>query len=122
MQARAPIPILRFFDEAVARAFYIDFLGFAVDWEHRFEPGLPLYLQIRLGHCVLHLSGHHGDATPGGHVRVPCTGLLWFQQALLAKRYGHARPGIETQLWGLDMTVSDPFGNRLTFTQALEAA
>lgn len=51
MQARAPIPILRFFDKAVARAFYIDFLGFAVDWEHRFEPGLPLYLQIRLGHA-----------------------------------------------------------------------
>ncbi len=48
--------------------------------------------------------------------------LREFQQALLAKRYGHARPGIETQLWGLDMTVSDPFGNRLTFTQALEAA
>ena len=87
-----------------------------------FASGLPLYLQIRLGHCVLHLSGHHGDATPGGHVRVPCTGLREFQQALLAKRYGHARPGIETQLWGLDMTVSDPFGNRLTFTQALEAA
>ena len=42
MQARAPIPILRLFDEAVARAFYIDFLGFAVDWEHRFKPGLPL--------------------------------------------------------------------------------
>ena len=122
MQARAPIPILRFFDDAVARAFYIDFLGFAVDWEHRFEPGLPLYLQIRLGHCVLHLSGHHGDATPGGRVRVPCPGLREFPQPLLAERSGDARPGIETQLWGLDMTVSDPFGNRLTFTQALEAA
>ena len=122
MQARAPIPILRLFDEAAARAFYVDFLGFRVDWEHRFEADLPLYMQLTLGDCVLHMSGHHGDATPGSHVRVPCTGLREFQQALLAKAYRHARPGVEAQPWGLDMTVSDPFGNRLTFTQALNAA
>ena len=79
-------------------------------------------MQLTLGDCVLHLSGHHGDATPGSHVRVPCTGLREFQQALLAKAYRHARPGVEAQPWGLDMTVSDPFGNRLTFTQALNAA
>jgi hypothetical protein len=39
-------PILRIFDEAKAKEFYIDFLGFKVDWEHRFEAGLPLYMQI----------------------------------------------------------------------------
>ena len=39
-------PILRIFDEAKARESYIDFLGFKVDWEHRFENGLPLYMQI----------------------------------------------------------------------------
>ena len=37
-------PILRIFDEANAREFYIGFLGFKLDWEHRFEPSLPLYL------------------------------------------------------------------------------
>ena len=30
-------PILRIFDEAMAREFYVDFLGFKVDWEHRFD-------------------------------------------------------------------------------------
>jgi hypothetical protein len=40
------IPILRIFDEAKAREFYIEFLGFHVDWEHRFEPDMPLYMQI----------------------------------------------------------------------------
>jgi hypothetical protein len=33
-------PILRIFDEAKAKGFYVDFLGFKIDWEHRFEPGL----------------------------------------------------------------------------------
>ena len=37
-------PILRSFDEARARDFYVRYLGFEVLFEHRFEPGLPLYL------------------------------------------------------------------------------
>jgi catechol 2,3-dioxygenase-like lactoylglutathione lyase family enzyme len=31
-------PILRIFDDAKAREFYVGYLGFEVDWEHRFEP------------------------------------------------------------------------------------
>ena len=41
-----PIPILRMFDETKAREFYLDFLGFSVEFEHRFEADLPLYLGI----------------------------------------------------------------------------
>ena len=36
------IPILRSFDEAKAKAFYVQLLGFKLDWEHRFEPDFPL--------------------------------------------------------------------------------
>ncbi len=39
-------PILRIFDDAKAREFYVDFLGFKVDWEHRFDPRTPIYLQV----------------------------------------------------------------------------
>ena len=63
-------PILRIFDEVKAREFYVDFLGFTVDWEHRFEEGLPLYLQISKDDCVLHLSEHHGDCCPGSAMRI----------------------------------------------------
>lgn len=113
-------PILRIFDEAKAREFYIDFLGFKVDWEHRFEPGLPLYLQISKGGCVLHLSEHHGDCSPGAAMRIEADELDAFHQQLLAKNYKHARPGIEDTAWGSrDMSVKDPFGNRLTFTNAI---
>jgi catechol 2,3-dioxygenase-like lactoylglutathione lyase family enzyme len=38
-------PILRIFDEAKAREFYVDFLGFTVDWQHRFGDNFPLYLR-----------------------------------------------------------------------------
>ena len=59
------VPILRMFDEAKAKEFYVDFLGFAIDWEHRFESGAPLYMQVSLGSFQLHVSEHYGDGTPG---------------------------------------------------------
>lgn len=113
-------PILRLFDEAKAREFYFDFLGFKVDWEHRFGEGMPLYMQVSKGGCILHLSGHHGDCSPGAAMRIETDELEAFQQQLLAKNYKYARPGIEDTPWGSrDMTISDPFGNRLTFTNAI---
>jgi catechol 2,3-dioxygenase-like lactoylglutathione lyase family enzyme len=109
-------PILRIFDEAKAREFYIDFLGFKVDWEHRFEPGTPIYMQVSRDECVLQLSEHHGDATPGSGLRIEAPELDALHQELTAKRYKYARPGIEMMPWGTrDMSIKDPFGNRLTF-------
>jgi catechol 2,3-dioxygenase-like lactoylglutathione lyase family enzyme len=116
-------PIVRIFDEAKAREFYVDFLGFRIDWEHRFEPGLPLYLQISRDGCVLHLSEHHGDGAPGIAMRIETGDLEGFQQELAAKRYKYARPGIEETPWGSkDMSIRDPFGNRLTFTNAVSTS
>ena len=109
------IPILRIFDEAKAREFYVDFLGFAVDWEHRFAPDLPLYMQVSRDGCVLHLSEHHGDATPGAALRIDTAELEAFHQEITAKAYKYARPQIEAMPWGRDLSVRDPFGNRLTF-------
>lgn len=113
-------PILRSFDEAKAREFYIEFLGFKVGFEHRFEPGLPLYMEVSRGDCVLHLSEHHGDASPGSAMRIEIDDIDAFQQELLAKNYKNARPGVETTPWGSrDMRIADPFGNHLTFTSAI---
>lgn len=110
-----PVPVLRMFDEGKAREFYLDFLGFTVDWEHRFEPETPLYMQIRNGDCVIQLSEHFGDATPGSSMRIPMTGLDAFVAELNAKRYKNARPGIQEQPWARDCMIGDPFGNKLIF-------
>ncbi len=87
-----------------------------MDWNHRFEPGLPLYMQISLGDCILHLSEHHGDGSPGAALRIETAELEAFAAQLLAKQYGNARPSIQCMPWGTrDMAIADPFGNRLTF-------
>jgi catechol 2,3-dioxygenase-like lactoylglutathione lyase family enzyme len=112
------IPILRIFSVEKAREFYIDWLGFKVDFEHRFEPDAPLYMQISRGDLVLHLSEHHGDASPGATIFVDATGLAALLSELAAKPYRYYRPSIEHREWGAnEMSLTDPFGNRLRLTE-----
>jgi hypothetical protein len=112
-------PILRIFDEAKAREFYLEFLGLTVEFEHRFGDNFPIYLGIARDDVVLHLSEHHGDATPGARVRIGMTGLADYAAALRAKDYRYAKPGAPVrQDWGFwELTVGDPFGNHLTFCE-----
>jgi catechol 2,3-dioxygenase-like lactoylglutathione lyase family enzyme len=115
----ATVPILRSFDEAKAREFFVGFLGFKIDWEHRFEPDLPLYMQVSRDGIVFHVTEHHGDGSPGARVRVVIRGLRGFHAELAAKRYKHNRPGLERPDWGgLEMTVTDPANNRITFVES----
>jgi uncharacterized glyoxalase superfamily protein PhnB len=116
-------PVLRSFDEHKAREFYVAFLGFSVDFAHRFGDNFPLYLGLSLGTCRIHLSEHHGDGSPGAHIRIQCPDVAGLHRVLAAKDYVFAKPGPPEQTpWqSLEMTISDPFGNRLTFHQEVRA-
>ena len=116
MQFGAPTPILRSFDEAKAKEFYREFLGFTIDWEHRFEENSPLYMQVSRGACRLHLSEHYGDGVPGVSVRIETPDVDALAAALRAKDYKFAKPGVEATSWNTRETcIKDPFGNKLVF-------
>ncbi|MEE4300630.1 MAG: glyoxalase superfamily protein [Pseudomonadales bacterium] len=119
MRIGTTTPILRSFDETEAKRFYVDYLGFTVDWEHRFEPGLPLYMQVSREGCVLHVSEHHGDCSPGAALRIAVEDLDALHAELTARGHPRQRPGIEAMPFGTrDMALLDPFHNRLIFTEA----
>ncbi len=118
MKFNSPIPILRSFDEVKAKEFYVDFLGFTIDWEHRVENNTPLYMQLSKDNCIIHLSEHHGDSSPGASLRILTQSLDTYQKELLEKQYKNAKPGIQNMPWGTrDMAISDPFGNKLIFNE-----
>jgi hypothetical protein len=115
------IPVLRIFDIAKADEFYLGFLGFKVDWDHRFDANSPLYRQISRAGLLLHLSEHHGDGSPGVHIRVMMRGVEAFQRELGSKDYRFMRPGLETTPWGMIETGAiDPFGNLIRFCERIE--
>jgi catechol 2,3-dioxygenase-like lactoylglutathione lyase family enzyme len=112
------VPILRIFSVDKAKEFYLEFLGFTLDWEHSFAADLPLYMQVSRGALCLHLSEHHGDACPGSTVFVRMRGVEALHRELTAKSYRYLRPGVERAPWGARvMEVTDPFGNRIRFNE-----
>lgn len=119
LKAERIIPVLRIFDHAKALGFYVDWLGFKINFEHRFEPGLPVYIEVQRENICLHLSEHHGDGTPGTHVFVWMEyGVAKFHEELLAKEYKYNRPGLHKAFYeALSFTVHDPFGNQISFNE-----
>ncbi len=110
------------FDHAKAIEFYVGWLGFNIDWEHEFEPGTtPKFMQVSLNDASFYLSEHHGDGSPGAHVNIEnFTGLRQYHQQLNDKHYKYGRPGLEVPEWNqrsINMTVYDPFGNQLIFSE-----
>lgn len=67
------IPILRVDDVGKAVTWY-ERLGYAKEWEPRFEPSFPAFVSVaRNGAARLFLSEHRGDARPDTllYLRIP---------------------------------------------------
>ena len=97
-------PILRTGDAEAALTWYAR-LGFAKDWEHRFEPGFPLFVSISRGPMRIFLSEHKGDARPGTLVYLSVHDI-----EAVATEFGLS---VEQAPWGPEVELRDPDGNRL---------
>jgi catechol 2,3-dioxygenase-like lactoylglutathione lyase family enzyme len=69
------VPVFRIYSLEKAREFYLDFLGFKIEWEHRFDADAPVFMQVSRGGLSINLSEHHGDGTPGSVAYVYTTGV-----------------------------------------------
>ncbi len=107
------LPTLRISSYAKSKAFYVDGLGFKIDWEHRFRPDFPVFMQVSRDGLAIFLTEHAGDCPPGGlvHLYVPDVDA-WFTE--LQHTGGPVAEPPTESLPGLrDMTVVDPDGNKL---------
>jgi catechol 2,3-dioxygenase-like lactoylglutathione lyase family enzyme len=97
--------VLRVTDASRSAAWY-GRLGYEVEWEHRFEPGFPLFMSIALdGEARIFLSEHDGDATPDSLVHLRVADV----DAVAAE---FASPVLD-QPWSREVHLVDPDGNRL---------
>ena len=97
-------PILRTDDAGVALTRYAR-LGFAKVWEHRFEPGFPLFVSVSRGPMRIFWSEHQGDARPGTLVYLSVRDI----EAVAAEFGLSMRPAP----WGPGVELRDLDGNRL---------
>lgn len=98
------IPILQASDAEKLSEWY-GRLGFEVESDHRFAPGLPLYRILRRGAARVHLSEHRGDA------KWPALCYLYLPGLDAAAEEFQAP--IRDQPWGREVKLVDPDRNRL---------
>lgn len=104
MMAEQLVPIFRVTDALETAKWYAR-LGFELEGEHRFAPGMPVYAFLRRGEILLHLSEHAGDARPNS--------LVYFyvdDVDAVAAEFGVE---VVNQPWCREVPLTDPDGNRL---------
>ena len=128
------IPILRIFSEEKAREFYLEFLGFTLDFGGPAggPAGGPFYGQIIRADTTLQLTEVPYDPGHGSTVGINLNGIDDLHREL-SQRYGEMGsrvwgpavwvPDIEDVPWGQRvLTISDPFGNHLRFSEPKDPA
>jgi catechol 2,3-dioxygenase-like lactoylglutathione lyase family enzyme len=108
-------PQLRMTNWDRTRRFYSDGLGFVVDWEHRFEPGFPVFAQLTRDGLSLFLSEHAGDCQVGGAAYFVVDDVDRLFHEIRERGIKPAEPPSDTPWGRREMSIVDPDGNRLRF-------
>jgi uncharacterized glyoxalase superfamily protein PhnB len=114
------IPTFRILDYQEAIDFYIQALEFRIDWEHRFGPNEPVYMQISRNGLKLHLSENKRFKT-GVIIFVESKNLNKLYSNLVARQKKIALTKPATTEWQtIQMEIEDPFGNILRFNENVD--
>lgn len=119
--AQTVIPVLRMTNAVASLPFYVQGLGFTVDWEYRHEPGFPVFMQITREGQSIFLTEHADDCQVGGAVHLVVPDVDECHRAFQASGHIKTRAPHDTAWKTRDIQVVDPDGNRLTFSTELPA-
>ncbi|MCB9765244.1 MAG: VOC family protein [Alphaproteobacteria bacterium] len=115
------VPIFTVQDATASARFYVEVLGFTLDWEHRFAEGWPLYVQVSRDGLSLHLSEHGADKaqTSDLYVSVADVDATW--AAMVARGLTDVAAPEDREYGVRDFDLHDPDGHHLTFGTPLKA-
>ena len=112
-------PQLRMTNCERTRTFYADGLGFTVDWEHRFEPGFPVFAKLTRDGLSFFLTEHAGDCKVGGAAYFVVDDVDALFREICGRAIKPVEPPADTPWHTREMTLVDPDGNRLGFSNAV---
>jgi catechol 2,3-dioxygenase-like lactoylglutathione lyase family enzyme len=115
-------PTLRIRDAAEAQAFYVEQLGFRIDWRWRDERGRSAFMQVSRDGLALYLSERVRDCEAGGLVYLYVQDVDAWESELRARGVALDEEARD-QPWGnREMRLRDPSGNRLCIATVLTPA
>ncbi len=109
------IPQLRSTNARMSLTFYVEGLGFAIDWEHQFAPGYPLFVQLTRRGQTIFLTEHAGDCQVGAAVYFVVPDVNECYREFTNRGVTTIESPQDTPWNSREMVVTDPDGNRLRF-------
>ncbi len=116
MAIQRVVPALRITNYERSKKFYLDQLGFILEWEHRFEPKFPVFMSVTLDGMRLYLTEHSGDCQVGGLVHFVVSDVDALHDTF-KKRQVPITEAPNDDLGFRNMTITDPDGNSLRFME-----
>ena len=112
-----PIPLFRILSYKTAVRFYVDFLGFQIDWENRIRPTDLVYMQLSYNGLILHLSELKKFET-NAIIFVETFNIQAFHADLKQRNLESNIQDIQRTTWKtMQFEIEDPFGNLLRFNE-----
>ncbi len=112
------VPIVRVRDARASARFYVEAMGFVVDWEHRFAEGFPLYVQVSRSPLTLHLSEHHDGEICAADFFVGVPDVDAAYQDMVQRGVQPATEPTDQPYGIRDFALVDPDGHRITLGTA----
>ena len=106
------------YDEAVG--FYVDWLGFNLEWEWREAPGRPVIMAISRDGVSLMLN-EHPDSPSASTLVLRVNDLGAFAEEWNSRRPNSVTIDVGPPYEIPTVSLRDPFGNRLDFEQPISA-
>ena len=112
-------PVFQIADRAQALAFYVDWLGFSIDWAEN-PTSSSYYIQVSRGSILLHLTNYAHESTAGSKAMAEFTGLPAFYRLLSQKSSSFPVPQLQKANWNdkvMLLELRDPAGNCLVLAE-----
>lgn len=112
------IPILKVFDVIRAKEFYVDVMGFKVEWERGSDEKSNIYMILSYEHILLYFTAYDDEVASVSSVFIEFSGLKEYHEFLMERKVGYLFADPNMTPWkSLSMEVIDPFGNKLLFCE-----
>ncbi|MBT3603969.1 MAG: hypothetical protein HN521_12985 [Candidatus Latescibacteria bacterium] len=110
------IPVLRIGNYEEAVSYYVDYLGFRINFEWRHHANFPIYMGISKGDLALHLTEHEGDVHFGTGTLMDVDNISLLYKDLLNRKPKMTEELINQPWKKTELHLRDPFENLLIFT------
>lgn len=115
------IPALRTSDFERSKNFYVDALGFKIEFEHQFEENFPIFALLKRDSFAIYLTEHAGDCQPGGLVYLYVSDVDEWHKQICAAGFTIVQP--IDQPWNCrELRVKDHDGNTICISSRIEVS